>query len=72
MKLQALFSSKNKSRQIKVCLLQFLFGALRVNKEFSCQCVGPCKGVFVRIMERVGEEEVENGIHVPPVPETKT
>ena len=30
MKLQALFSSKNKSKKLKCCLLQFLFGALRV------------------------------------------
>ena len=31
MKNQALFSSKDKSKKIKCCLLQFLFGALRVN-----------------------------------------
>ena len=30
MKNQALFSSKDKSKKLK-CLLQFLFGALRVN-----------------------------------------
>ena len=30
MKNQALFSSKDKSKKIKCCLLQFLFGALRV------------------------------------------
>ena len=30
MKNQALFSSKDKSRKLKCCLLQFLFGALRV------------------------------------------
>ena len=31
MKNQALFSSKDKSKKIKCRLLQFLFGALRVN-----------------------------------------
>ena len=31
MKNQALFSSKDKSTKLKSCLLQFLFGALRVN-----------------------------------------
>ena len=30
MKNQALFSAKNKSKKLKCCLLQFLFGALRV------------------------------------------
>ena len=36
MKLQALFSSKNKSKKIFKCgLLQFLFGALRVNMILS-------------------------------------
>ena len=34
MKNQALFSSKDKSKKLKCCLLQFLFGALRV-KYFS-------------------------------------
>ena len=28
---QALFSSEDKSKKLKCCLLQFLFGALRVN-----------------------------------------
>ena len=32
MKNQALFTSKDKSIQLKCCLLQFLFGALRVKK----------------------------------------
>ena len=31
MKNQALFSSKDKSKQLKCRLLQFLFGVLRVN-----------------------------------------
>ena len=31
MKTQALFSSKDKSKKLKCRLLQFLFGALRVN-----------------------------------------
>ena len=30
MKNQALFSTKDKSKKLKCCLLQFLFGALRV------------------------------------------
>ena len=30
MKNQALFSSKGKSKKLKCCLLQFLFGTLRV------------------------------------------
>ena len=29
---QALFSSKDKSKKLKCCLLQFLFGALRVKQ----------------------------------------
>ena len=36
MKNQALFSSKDKSKKLKCCLLQFLFGNLRVNvRPFS-------------------------------------
>ena len=35
MKNQALFSSKHKSKKLKCRLLQFLFGALRVNHTFS-------------------------------------
>ena len=33
MKNQALFSTKDKSKKIKCCLLQFLFGALKVNDK---------------------------------------
>ena len=33
MKYQALFSSKDKSKKLKCRLLQFLFGALRVNHK---------------------------------------
>ena len=33
MKLQALFSSKNKSKKIKVSSAAFLFGALRVKSK---------------------------------------
>ena len=33
MKNQAIFSSKDKSKKLKCHLLQFLFGALRVNGE---------------------------------------
>ena len=35
MKNQALFSSKDKSKKSKCCLLQFLFGALRVNTHLG-------------------------------------
>ena len=34
MKNQALFSSKDKSKKLKCCLLQFLFDALRVTNLF--------------------------------------
>ena len=34
MKYQALFSSRDKSKKLKCRLLQFLFGALRVNNAF--------------------------------------
>ena len=34
MKNQALFSSKDKSKKLKCRLLQFLFGALRVNSSY--------------------------------------
>ena len=35
MKNQALFPQKDKSKKIKCCLLQFLFGALRVKTNIS-------------------------------------
>ena len=35
MKNQALFSSKDKSKKLKCRLLQYLFGALRVNLKMS-------------------------------------
>ena len=34
MKIQAVFSSKDKSKKLKCRLLQFLFGALRVNSTY--------------------------------------
>ena len=34
MKIQVLFSWKDKSKKLKCRLLQFLFGALRVNNRF--------------------------------------
>ena len=40
MKSQALISSKDKSEKLKCCLLQFLFGALRVTITFSPKRVG--------------------------------
>ena len=39
MKNQALFSSKDKSKKLKCRLLQFLFGALRVNLLFLLPCI---------------------------------
>ena len=41
MKNQALFSSKDKSKNLKCRLLQFLFGALRVKMDLDLwNCVG--------------------------------
>ena len=37
MKNQALFSSRDKSKKLKGRLLQFLFGALRVNSKLEVQ-----------------------------------
>ena len=39
MKNQVLFSSKDKSKKLKCRLLQFLFGALRVNTIRCCIAV---------------------------------
>ena len=39
MKNQALFSSKDKSKKLKCRLLQFLFGALRVNHYLRITCL---------------------------------
>ena len=35
MKNQALFSSEDKTKKLKCCLLRFLFGALRVNNHHA-------------------------------------
>ena len=40
MKNQALFSSKDRSKNSKCCLLQFLFGPLRVNSKLTVILVG--------------------------------
>ena len=40
MKNQALFSSKDRSKKLKCCLLQFLIGALRV--KLNSKISGPC------------------------------
>ena len=37
MKIQTLFSSKDKSKKLKCRLLQFLFGALRINLKYMLQ-----------------------------------
>ena len=36
MKHEALLSLKDKRKKLKCCLLQFLFGALRVNEQCGC------------------------------------
>ena len=41
MKNQALFSSKDKSKKLKCCLQQFLFGALRIKKTEHKVCYIP-------------------------------
>ena len=38
MKNQALFSSKDKSKNLECHLLQFLFGTLKVNTRYSVTC----------------------------------
>ena len=40
MKNQAIFSLKDKSKKIKCCLLQFSFGALRVNVSPTTRSYG--------------------------------
>ena len=45
MKYQALFSSKGKSKKLKGHLLQFLFGALRVNYNNVLQSLSSIKKV---------------------------
>ena len=50
MKNQALFSSKEKSKKLKCCLLQFLFDALRY-KELCCK---NSKNVVLLKMEQFG------------------
>ena len=48
MKNQALFSSKDKSKKIKCCLLQFLFGALWVKCK-HCRAYSDAVGFQHRI-----------------------
>ena len=43
MKNQTLFSSKDKSKKLKCCLLQFLFGALRVQIQPLFELISPTK-----------------------------
>ena len=58
MKNQALFSAKDKSKKLKCCLLQFLFGILRVKviseilfvlcmHVLILACLYECKGVLM-------------------------
>ena len=39
MKNQTFFSSKDKSEKLKCRLLQFLFGALRVEQQYNCHTI---------------------------------
>ena len=50
----SLFSSKNKRKKIKCCLLQFLFGALRVNPlEHRAYGIGlKSISVYIYILQR--------------------
>ena len=47
MKNQALFSSKDKSTKLKCCLLQFLFGPVRI-KSLRKDTVGRCKFSYIQ------------------------
>ena len=51
MKNQALFSSKDKRKKLKYCLLQFLFGALRVkkNETLAASCRGSKSIIYVSL-----------------------
>ena len=51
MNYQALFSSKDKSKSIKCHLLQFLFGALRVNSETKLKCIQNLKKAFLKMYD---------------------
>ena len=52
MKSQALFSSKDKSKKLNCCLLQFLFGTLRVNKGSLSQTTIYCNSQTDRDNEK--------------------
>ena len=70
MKHQALFSSKDKSKNLKCRLLQFLFGALRVKRKIVVQTTPFSSRVqkdFVYIgRERERERERERFLWVNP------
>ena len=54
MKNQALFSSKDKSKKLKCCLLQFLFGDLRVETNvlfLICLIVESQYSITVKILK---------------------
>ena len=52
MKHQALFLQKDKSKKIKCRLLQFLFGALRVNKAFFCHALAVTQKLVREVIQR--------------------
>ena len=61
MKNQALFSTKDKSKQLKCRLLQFLFGALRVNMFQVPYCNLSC--LFQKYLEQFGYlDDSEEGV----------
>ena len=54
MKNQALFSLKDKSKKLKCCPLQFLFGALRVKYSTVCESsfeIGTQRTLYILLME---------------------
>ena len=61
MKNQALFSSKDKSKKLKCCLLQILFGTLRVKKNlllleqflFLTQNLLPAKASMSKFFQQI-------------------
>ena len=54
MKNQALFSSKDKSKELKCCMSQFLFGVLRVKIETEMAAAVLRKSaVTLELIERV-------------------
>ena len=64
MKHKALFSSKDKSKTSKCCLLQVLFGPLTVKREEFDQLVGFWHPERYKIFDMQGNEHVGSEIHI--------